>query len=253
MAKSAAARDAIVQTIADEVRAYCIAHADPVLVRKYAKFFKEGYDAYGIDHKDPSWESQNKEWAARLRAAGPTAYLDAGDILTRTGKYEEASAAILCAAAMRDRYTPAAFKRIGTWFEGGIRNWGHNDGICSLVLGPFLTDGVVDIDTLAEWRTSEFKYKRRAVPVAMLPLLDERADYGPMFDVIEPLMTDPERVVQQGVGWFLREAWKRQPKATEQFLMKHKETGARLIFQYATERMTPADRERFRRTKSARA
>ena len=251
MSKSAAARAGAVQTIAGEVREYCIAHANPDLVRKYAKFFREGYDAYGIDHKDPEWERHRKDWAARLRAAGPAAYLDAGDILTRTGKYEEASVAILCAAAMRDRYTPAAFTRIGKWFEGGIRNWGHSDAICSLVLGPFLTDGVVDLDAVGAWRTSEFKYKRRAVPVAMLPLLDQRSDYGALFAIIEPLMTDPERVVHQGVGWLLREAWKRQPKPTEAFMLKHRDTAARLIFQYATEKMTPAAKLRFRRSKGA--
>lgn len=253
MAKSAAARAGVVQTIAREVREYCAAHANPEIVRKYAKYFKEGYDAFGIDHKDPSWEEHLADWAARLRAAGPAVYLDAGDVLTRTGKYEEASVAIRCAATMRDVYTPAAFARIGKWFEGGIRNWGHSDVICSTVLSPFLLDRIVDIETLAGWRTSEFKYKRRAVPVALLPLLDERTDYKPLFDAIEPLMMDAERVVHQGVGWFLREAWKRQPKPAEAFLTKYRETAARLIFQYATEKMTPAEKERFRRTKSARA
>ena len=246
---SAPARSGVVETIAAEMREFCEANANPELVRKYAKFFKEGYDAYGIGHKDPEWERRREEWTQRLRAAGPSVYLDAGDLLTRTGKYEECSSAILFASAMRDRYTPAAFRRIGKWFDGGIGNWGHTDILCSLVLSPFLIDEVVGLDELARWRTSQFKYQRRAVPVAIIPLLDTASDYAPLFAVVEPLMTDSERVVQQGLGWFLREAWKRQPQPSERFLLRYKDTAPRLIVQYATEKMTAAQKLRFRRSK----
>jgi hypothetical protein len=52
--------------------------------------------------------------------------------------------------------------------------------------------------------------------------------------------------VHQGPGWFLREAWKVQPRPVERFLRCWKDTAARLIFQYATEKMTPAQKQRFR-------
>jgi 3-methyladenine DNA glycosylase AlkD len=62
-------------------------------------------------------------------------------------------------------------------------------------------------------------------------------------------MADGERVVHQGLGWFLREAWKKHAKPVEAFLLEFRDTAARLIFQYATEKMKPAERERFRRQK----
>jgi 3-methyladenine DNA glycosylase AlkD len=62
-------------------------------------------------------------------------------------------------------------------------------------------------------------------------------------------MLDAERVVQQGVGWFLREAWKKEPAPVEALLAEFKDTAPRLIFQYATEKMTPAQRTRFRAQK----
>jgi 3-methyladenine DNA glycosylase AlkD len=68
-------------------------------------------------------------------------------------------------------------------------------------------------------------------------------------EFIEPLMHDPEREVHQGVGWFLREAWKIQPEPVEQFLLKYKDTSPRLIFQYATEKMQPEARERYRKAR----
>jgi len=63
---------------------------------------------------------------------------------------------------------------------------------------------------------------------------------------IRPMMMDEERVVHQGLGWFLREAWKVNPKAVEPFLMEWKDRSARLIFQYATEKMTPKQKARYR-------
>jgi 3-methyladenine DNA glycosylase AlkD len=44
-----------------------------------------------------------------------------------------------------------------------------------------------------------------------------------LFSFIEPLMLDEQRVVQQGLGWFLREAWKLKRKETEAFLLKWKD------------------------------
>jgi 3-methyladenine DNA glycosylase AlkD len=71
---------------------------------------------------------------------------------------------------------------------------------------------------------------------------------APLLAFIRPLMHDPERVVQQGLGWFLRECWKKERKQTESFLLEWKDTAPRLIYQYATEKMSKADKARFRVT-----
>ena len=60
-------------------------------------------------------------------------------------------------------------------------------------------------------------------------------------------MLDEDRFVQQGVGWFLREAWKKQPKPVEAFLLKWKDSAPRKIYQYATEKMTGEEKEKYRR------
>jgi 3-methyladenine DNA glycosylase AlkD len=83
----------------------------------------------------------------------------------------------------------------------------------------------------------------------MLSLIKTRASISSLLDFVRPLMLDQERVVHQGLGWLLREAWKKDPKPVEAFLLEWKETAPRLIFQYATEKMPPASRARFRRGK----
>jgi 3-methyladenine DNA glycosylase AlkD len=74
-------------------------------------------------------------------------------------------------------------------------------------------------------------------------------DFTPVFAFIEPLMTDDEREVHQGVGWFLREAWKLKRNETENFLLEWKDTAPRLIIQYATEKMSTEEKQRFKKKK----
>ena len=80
-------------------------------------------------------------------------------------------------------------------------------------------------------------------------LLKHSTDLSKMFTFIDPLMMDTEREVHQGLGWFLRECWKRDRDTTEGFLLKWKNDCARLIIQYATEKMTKEERLQFRRDK----
>lgn len=248
-AGATATKEKVSRRVAGEVRAFCEAHADPERVRKYARYFVEGYDAYGVDHRLPEWEAGRKEWLAQLQRAGLPSLLDACDLLVRPGKYEEVFTAIVFAADSSAMYSPEVFARIGRWFDQGIGNWAQVDTMAKLVLGHFLKRGVVDVAAFQPWVASPFKYQRRAVPVTLIELLKETSNLAPLLRLIEPLMSDGEKVVRQGMGWFLREAWKRQPEPVEVFLLRYKDTCPRLIVQYATERMDSAAKQRFKRAR----
>ena len=138
--------------------------------------------------------------------------------------------------------------RIGRWFDGGIPQLGAHRRLVRQSADPDPQQPhESQIEALRPWLGSPHKFQRRAVPVALLPLLDEKRELQPLFDLVEPLMLDAEKPVQQGVGWFLREAWKRCPKPTEKLLLQYKDRAPRVIYQYATEKMTSPQRERFRK------
>jgi 3-methyladenine DNA glycosylase AlkD len=232
--------------LCDDIRSYCRANADEVVVKKSSRYFKEGYDAYGLsrekyDAKVDSLLSDNHITMRLVLSASPH--------LIKSGKFEETSFAIRLLSRFSEDFTAETLEEIGKWFKIGIANWGHTDAICGLLIPPFFERKIVTLEALSGWRTAENKYQRRAVPVAMLALLKSTDDYAPLFAFIEPLMLDNERVVHQGLGWFLREAWKLKRKETEAFLLKWKNDAARLIFQYATEKMTPEQKKRFKKAK----
>jgi 3-methyladenine DNA glycosylase AlkD len=236
--------------LAVEIRAYCEAHADQTQVGKWARYFKEGYDSWGLLDKDnPLWHQQQDEWLARYREMGVSGFLKLGEILFKSPKYEEGALALRFLGQFRAELDRTALDGLEKWFEAGIANWAHTDVLCGEIIGPMVADGRIPWKSLGPWRSSRLKFQRRAVPVSLLKLLKTKPDTGPLLDFLRPLMMDPERVVHQGVGWFLREAWKLQPKPVETFLLEWKDRAPRLIFQYATEKMTAAERARFRKAK----
>lgn len=230
----------------DEIRNYCRTNADEAIVKKYSRYFKEGYDAYGVSKEK---YEEKVDLLINDKRINMKLVLSAGRHLIKSGKYEETSFAIRLLSAFSEEFTIATYYEIEKWFEIGITNWAHTDVICGILLPPFFEKDIISLETLSNWRTANNKYQRRAVPVAMLALLKTTDGYAPLFDFIEPLMMDSERVVHQGLGWFLREAWKIKKKQTETFLLKWKNDAARVIFQYATEKMTPEQKKRFKKEK----
>lgn len=249
--------------LADEVQRYCAAHADPKVATVYQRYFKEGYDAWGLlDKGNPFFTDCRDGWLGRYRDLGVKGFIDAGTILFASGKYEEGAIAIQFLKNRRDEMTADDTGALAQWFDGGIRNWAHTDVLCGELLAPMLKDGRVGLEVIAPWRTSRQRFQRRAVPVAILGLLPplkkgaaataaQRREIKKLIEFVRPMMLDGERVVQQGLGWFLREAWKRAPETAEPLLLEFKDSAGRVIYQYATEKMTPAGKARFKAEKKA--
>lgn len=232
--------------IVAEARIFMNSEAHPELVDKYARYFREGYDAYGLP-KGALTELQKQLLNKYKKELGWQGFLDLGDLLVMDGKYEEVMLAILLAAAYKKQLDSSALQHWSAWLDQGVTTWAHTDVLCSELLAYYWQKSLMTLEDVSAWRQAEGKWKRRAVPVSLLALLKQEHDIQELLDFIDPMMMDEQRVVQQGLGWFLREAWKKNREPVEEFLMKWRESAPRLIFQYATEKMTREAREKFRR------
>ena len=230
-----------------EIVSFCKSNTNEDIIRKYSRYFKEGqWDAYGLTQD--LLQNKIKEILAR-EDINFKIIRETSAILVRSSKYEETSFAILLYKSQKKYFNPQFFKDITLWFETGVSNWAQCDSICGELMSELLLKDIISYKDLKPWISADSKFQRRAVPVSMIKLLKVTDDYTQFYKIIEPLMTDNEREVHQGTGWFLREAWKKQKIQTESFLMKWKEISPRLIFQYACEKMTPEEKIRFRRPK----
>jgi 3-methyladenine DNA glycosylase AlkD len=236
------------QPLVDEIIVYCEAHSDPALVQKYSRYFKEGYDAWGVTGAlmDQHRSLLIQQHGSRL---GMTGFLELGDLLIRHPKYECKSYALQFAIGFQKEWTLAELDRFALWFEQGITNWGHTDFFCSEGMPLFYRFGEEFLEKLAGWRNSSSRWNRRAVAVSLIKVMKAGLPVSRVLAFVEPLMMDSERVVHQGLGWLLRECWKKDSSQTEVLLLQWKDRCARLIIQYATEKMTPEGKLRFRKSK----
>ena len=236
-------------TLRDEIVTFCVANANDAIVKKYAIYFKdgkEGYDAYGLttDLLLSKVKELNNNGSVTLPLI-----LEAAPLLLKSGKHEETAFVLLLAEGKLKLLKAEDFDEISQWYTYGIINWAQCDLLCNKIIPWFFLHCLVPLSKLAEWQNSPFRFQRRSVAVPLIKLLKSTDNYTPFFELITPLMMDSERVVHQGLGWFLREAWKKQPVQTEHFLLLWKDRAVRLIFQYATERMSKEEKLRFRRSK----
>jgi 3-methyladenine DNA glycosylase AlkD len=231
-----------------EIRDFCIKNSKQSNIDKYSRYFKEGFDGYGIDQK--VYEAQRDFWIAEWKNEMTLEdYLELGDRLIQIGKYEEISFAISFIKSERENYTESTFDRIGNWFEIGISNWANTDVICMLVLSSFLIDRKINFEKLKGWTKSDSVWKRRAVPVTLVELIKRDLKLEIALPLIEPLMMDDSEYVQKGIGTLLRGLWKIYPVEIEKFLLQWKDRCGSLIVQYTTEKMNKEYRSKFRKVK----
>jgi len=233
-----------------EIREFCVTNSNPEIIRKYEKYFRDGYDGYGID--DNVFKIQLADWIECWKdEMSVDDYLMLGDELMKTGRFDEKILAITFLKTKRADFSKATFHRIGKWFDYGINNWATTDVLCMVVLSALLLDKVIDFDDLKTWTGSGSEWKRRTIPVALVELdkIAKNLKPGDAFEMIEPLMMDDSEYVQKGIGTLLRGLWKKYPVEIENFLLRWKDKCGRWIVQYATEKMDKEYRKKFRKNK----
>lgn len=229
----------------NEIRNFYSKNSNPANVEKYSRYFKEGYDAYGISQEQMD-ELKAVIIEKYMEDDGLDFVFEVSESLFGSGKYEEGSLPIVLAITLKKQLEYDHFDEIEKWFDYGINNWAHVDMMSTHLLPEFFTRCSFPLNRLQPWVKSGLKWKRRASAVTLIKLFDE-FKIKEMLKLLSPLMEDEDRPAQQGVGWFLREAWKRDRIQVENFLMEWKNKSPRLIYQYATEKMTMAEKVKFKK------
>ncbi|MDD4224450.1 MAG: DNA alkylation repair protein [Candidatus Cloacimonetes bacterium] len=222
---------------------YLFAHENPAQVNKNARYFTEGYDAFGLsdDHLRELRDSVLDRFDPSVPELAELAYH-----FFATGKYELGSLGLMLLKKHRPRFDRSVFEQIRRALDEVVENWAHSDVIATKITPVLLELNIASLEDFGPWRHSESQWTRRVAAVTLLYLRSHRP-VELLLEFIQPLMRDLTRPVQQGVGWFLRELWKVHPREVEDFLFANKESSPRLIIQYATEKMNKDKKKRFRR------
>jgi 3-methyladenine DNA glycosylase AlkD len=233
-----------VKKIYKEIRSWCEKNADPKIVQKYSRYFKEGYDAHGLDSKllDKEFEKWTGKYEKEMK------FEDAkklGEMLYSSGKYEESALAVRFFKIYKNEYKKSDLNIVKNWLDKYATNWANTDVMSWEVIKLFYQENIIKYSDLKSWRTSKSIWTRRAVPVSFIKILDS-GKISSLLDFVMPMIEDKERPVHQGIGWFFREAWKREPKPVEKILSDIKDYAPRTIIQYATEKMSKVDKQKYK-------
>ena len=149
---------ALLKQIVQEIRTFCEENTDAAIIKKYAYYFKEGYDGWGLSRE--IYEAGKIQFIEKYKCALTLDdALDLSDLLFESGKFEEGTFGFSIVLSFQDEFTSATIERIGKWFEGGVQNWAHTDVICGEMISLFYKNNIIKYEDLSSWRDSASKWR----------------------------------------------------------------------------------------------
>ena len=142
-------------------------------------------------------------------------------------------------------------QKIGTekeWFDlyvskaERVNNWDLVDSSAHIIMGAYLENK--DRQLLYTFASSDSLWKNRIAVVATWHFI-RKNDLKDILQLSEILLHHPHDLMHKAIGWMLREAWKRDPLAIEEFLDEHATVMPRTMLRYAIEKLDEKKRKNY--------
>ena len=203
------------------------------------RYFQGPIDSYGVRAQEV--QRIGADLVRQVRSGGLALALEVAEPLWESGVLEEGMLADQQVSAFARHIGGSEFDRFDRWVEP-LTNWANTDSLASHLIARALAGRPSMAGRLLEWTRSPSRWRRRAAVVSFVPLAREGRFLTDALAVAERLMTDQDEMVQQGIGWLLREASRLQAERVVEFLQPWKEKASRLLLRAAAEKMSPAHR-----------
>jgi len=218
-----------------DIRRALKAVADPAVRTSYESYFKGKLPFIGV--RTPRVRQLFRDMVP-LRAAYPVerAIADAFALL-RAASAEEKHIGVLLLHRYHSELPEDFLRRLEPVFDDAVREWGTCDGVCGRVLRHLLVRSDGDRRRIIAWSRSPNQWRQRASAVAFVNEARHGKYTAGILDVCERTVNNPERFVQLGTGWVLRELWLAEPRTVIAFLRRHYPQISREGLRYAIEKM----------------
>ena len=134
--------------------------------------------------------------------------------------------------------------------KGEIHWWANCDLICGKILKPFHRGNKKNTEYIASWKDSKCLWLQRASCVAFVNLAKkgDKENFKGFIDILieicKSTIKNPERFVQLGTGWLLREIGVYNKKLLTNFIEEHIEHFSREGLRYAIEKLSSAEQKK---------
>ena len=147
--------------IINDIRDFCRQNQDPAMVEKYKRYFKDGYDAWGLG---PGLAPGKAKDIIAKPGMSLELALEAAPFLIKSGKYEETFFAFLLTQGFHKEWTKQTFFEMENWFTIGFTNWAHTDYFCGEIMHLFFKKNIIGMNDLREWRETDFNAVQSRFP-----------------------------------------------------------------------------------------
>jgi 3-methyladenine DNA glycosylase AlkD len=205
-------------------------------------FFKEEVRSHG-------WYTDDLRRFARQTSrdiqatGGREVLLQVADRLFTGEVLEEKNFAVLLLEKSVAKFGESEFKRFESWLDR-VSSWADHDALVHYLIGPMIVAEPKRARHALRWTKSRNRWRRRAAAVSLIRGARQRMLFPELVRVCEVLLSDPDDMVQKGVGWLLREAAKADPKTTVPYLLRIRDRAPRLVLRTACETLPAATRAR---------
>jgi len=206
---------------------------DPRQRQNLIRYFREPIETYGTsssDHKEIA-----DTFYPEVKGDLPLA-LELTEQLLRHRNLSVSSVALRILDRFKRKITGEHFPLLDGWIEY-LDNWAMIDLFTTHIVAESVRKKPENAGHLVEWAGSENRWRRRASAVTLVPIARKGQMMDTVFRVADRLMTDPDDMVQKGVGWMLKEASKPYPSEIHEYLVKWKPRTSSLVLRYASEKL----------------
>src|SRR5581483_3137538 len=95
------------------------------------------------------------------------------------------------------------FKLFGSWLDR-VSTWADHDALVQYLIGPMIASDPRRAKVVFQWAKSRDRWHRRAAAVALIRAIAQLKCRAEVVQITHTLLTDPDDMVQKGLGWLLR-------------------------------------------------
>lgn len=215
------------------------AHATRVSAEAY---FKGAIRFIGV--KRPGVTAVERSVRPAFAALTPSQRKHAALALLRSPFMEERQIGIDVLAKEIKKLPDSILDDVEALFDTVVSDWATCDTLCGKILRPLIVRSSAARRRIVGWSTHENIWKKRASAVAFVNEARKGTHDNDIVKVCTRIVKDPERFVQLGCGWVLRELFLADAKRVDAFIVHNAGSFSREGLRYAIEKMPAAQQRR---------
>ena len=218
-----------------EVRRRIVERADPAVKEGAERYFKHKLRFHGLNAPGIRGVARGVEPLLEGRPVSQVV----GECfrLLHSPWAEERHVGIALLGRNVRRLPPTFLQDFEPVFDRTVHDWGACDHIAGRVLRPLVSTSPPWRKRIVSWRNAKSPWRQRVAAVAFVNEARHGRHNREILTICRALVQNPDRFVQLGMGWVLRELFLADREVVRGFLRQHYPSINREALRYAIEKM----------------